>query len=133
LNIWSENNWSDFAKQFNKTVDFPFPGQVGVVFEFKKKDIRLGSDSDINKNLKIDHKIAAENINYLLIKPLPQDHQIMKLKEAISGIYLKELSDNGLSSNNALNNLNKGFELKAFKCPKTLQSGKINFILKNEN
>ena len=33
FNIWSEKYWSELGKQFNKSVDFPLPGQTGTIIE----------------------------------------------------------------------------------------------------
>lgn len=119
LNIWSDKNWSACAKLFTKSVDFPLPGQVGVIFEFQKRDIGIGAetDSELRNNL----KVAYENYKYIVSKPSSREDfiQMMKLNESAIGslgqvekaLYTDEGTD-----------VTKKFELKAFKCPKTLQS-----------
>ncbi len=107
----------------NKSAEFPLPGQVGVApLDGKKKQTQS------NKNNKqFDKKLALENLNYLLNKPLPQDNQIIKLKEAVGGIFYQNKMETSIEI--AANvSIKKSFELKAYKCPVSLQKDFENYF-----
>ena len=117
MNIWSENNWSEFGKQINKPQDFPLPGQVGVIRELKLKTEQ--------KLKKINQKpnLATENFNYLLNKPQSHENQIIKLREAAGGDFFeKKMEENNLNENKK----RPLFELKSYECPLSLKKGKLN-------
>lgn len=105
-NIWSESNWSQFGKQFNKYRRFPLPGQTGVT-----------SDNNINETDRIKEKITNkynfdllhENLNYILNEPLNQEIQAIKIKEASDSLKYKKNSIN-----------NPMIELKTHDCPLSL-------------
>jgi hypothetical protein len=118
FNIWSEKYWSELGKQFNKSIDFPLPGQTGTVLEMNHNNKIL---NDTNSNNTNTTNIVCENLNYLLNKPLAQENQINKLKEAVGSIYYQDKLESDLFSNEEKNALN--FEMKAYKCPKSLILG----------
>lgn len=119
FNIWSEKYWSELGKQFNKSIDFPLPGQTGTVLEMNHNNNKILNDSNNNTNTT---NIMCENLNYLLNKPLAQENQINKLKEAVGSIYYQDKLESDLfSSEEGINALN--FEMKAYKCPKSLILG----------
>jgi hypothetical protein len=124
LNIWSENNWTEFAKQFNKLVEFPLPGQVGVVCELKKESF---SDKKIKNSAqqKLLDKQFKENLRYILYKPLLQEKQAVKLQEAAQALAYEKIMENELFSAEESNFTisKKNFELKAYKCPVSLIKG----------
>lgn len=113
FNIWSEKYWSEIGKQFNKSQDFPLPGQIGTVVEL---------DQTNTTNKKTNLNIVNENLQYLFTKPLPQENQFIKLKEAASAIFYEEKMDTLFTSED-LNKLMPNFEMKAYQCPKSLVLG----------
>lgn len=121
LNIWSENNWSEFGRLFNKSVEFPLPGQIGVILEDSIKNSQNFNQATSNKSSASkqlnDKKQTLENLNYLLNKPLPQENHILKLREAAGGLFYQDKMEQ--SNENIYSNKNI-FALKAFKCPKSL-------------
>ncbi len=118
MNLWSENNWTEFAKQINKPVNFPFPGRIGI--EKEESPINKPVKQELNPNctlIKRDQdKIQEENLNFLLKKPLPQENQALKIREASSGYMLKETMENHLFNHKSKHL----FELRAHKCPVSL-------------
>ncbi len=128
FSIWSEKYWSEFGKQFNKSLDFPLPGQTGTVLEEDRAKCKKIKETNTNKV-----NIICENLNYLLTKPLAQENQLIKLKEAAGGMYYQDKMEQELFTSEDLNKLKPNFEMKAYKCPKSLMLG-ITFkftILKN--
>jgi hypothetical protein len=121
LNIWSENNWSEFAKQFNKPVEFPFPGQIGVVIVSKKKKLTQVVNQDpASATAETSSPSAKEdNINFLFHKTLPLENQAIKLREGANGLICKTQAENSLFNSKMKNS----FELKAYKCPLSLFKG----------
>ncbi|RNA13462.1 methylmalonic aciduria and homocystinuria type D mitochondrial [Brachionus plicatilis] len=125
VNIWSEQNWSELAKQINKTSDFPLPGQTGVfVEEQREKNLKLFKSSENNS-------VNKENLSYLLNRPLPIDNQANKLREACGAFYLKEKMENSLLNLDALGVKKNHFELKAVKCPLSLAKDFQNYFRSN--
>lgn len=126
LSIWAESNWSEFGRLLNKSAEFPLPGQVGVVpLDANKKHTQLNNKnlSESNENKLFDTKLALENLNYLLNKPLPQDNQIIKLREAAGGIFYQEKMENAENDS-----IKRSFELRAYKCPVSLQKDFENYF-----
>ncbi|CAF0837462.1 unnamed protein product [Brachionus calyciflorus] len=128
INLWSEQNWSELAKQINKTIDFPLPGQTGVLVDQTKKEI---------KNLKIFPQVnqdsqILDNLNFLLERPLPIENQAIKIREACGALYYKERMDNSLLNLDHLNLKKNYFELKAFKCPTSLIKDFQNYFRSNQ-
>lgn len=124
-NIWSENNWSEFSKQFNYFKLFPLPGQTGVTYEQNRQNL------DLDKNKKLEEnnnrlKIIQENLNYLLNKPLTQENQIVKLREAAGGLFY--LNKMGEDLTNPKSHAKPQFELKAYQCPKSLMNDFQNYF-----
>ena len=122
LNLWSENNWTEFAKQINKPANFPFPGQIGIekTAQNNNQDIKPARACPIKKS---QDKMKEENLSYLLKKPLPFDNQAIKVREASSGYMLQQTIENHLFNNNSKNL----FELKAHQCPASLFKGFLLF------
>lgn len=107
------------AKQFNKTVDFPLPGQTGVLLEGKKENkIKV-----LAQQPKQQEGVVQENLNFLFNKPLPIQNQAIKIQDACRAVYMKEKMEESLL------NLDKNlFELKAFKCPASLVQDFQNYF-----
>lgn len=125
LNIWSENNWTEFAKQFNKSTEFPFPGQIGIVVvepKGKKQPLRVTSEN------KILDKTKEENLNFLFNKSLNFENQAIKLREATTGFIFKSKLENNLFNGSTMK---QSFELKAHKCPTSLFKDFQNFFQLN--
>jgi len=120
LNIWSEKYWSELGKQFNRSQDFPLPGQIGTVLEIPKNQNNTNNSAD--SALIINQ--VCENLNYLFNKPLPQENQINKIKEAVGGFYYQDKMDNMFFSSENSNESIPCFELNAYACPKSLILGK---------
>jgi hypothetical protein len=121
-NIWSEINWSQFGKQFNNFKQFPLPGQTGVTL--LKNNKQIVNQKKSNKQSPANNQIFKENLNYLFNTPLPQEFQIVKLREAAGGMYFLDKIE---EANNQLNSKPKmdkpELELKAYPCPKSLMHG----------
>lgn len=127
IGVWSEQNWSELAKQFNKTADFPLPGQTGVIVEEHKKGLKKVL---IQKDQQKD-SLVQENLSFLLNRPLPIESQAIKLREACGAFYYKEKMENSLLNLDALNLKKSYFELKAFKCPVSLVKDFQNYFRLN--
>lgn len=65
--------------------------------------------------------LLDENIDFILKRPLSQDFQALKLKEAAGGLYYKSKIDNCLF--NLAVNKGMMFELNLLKCPVSLAKG----------
>ena len=118
MNIWSDSHWSELNKQFNKSVEFPLPGQVGVAWQSSQQP----QSQDLKeKKQPVRNGLQEENIEYLIQRPLSQEFQALKLKEAAGGLYYKSKIDSCL-----FNLANKGnmFELNFVKCPASLIKGR---------
>ncbi len=91
----------------------------------KKKHTKLNNknQSESDENKLFDRKLALENLNYILNKPLPQDNQILKLKEAAGGLFYQEKMEKNIE-----NSIKKSLELKAYKCPVSLQKDFENYF-----
>lgn len=114
-NVWSENNWSEFGKQFNKFKKFPLPGQTGVTGLTEKK---LKNFNDLNLESS-NGNLVCENLDYLLNQPLNQQSQVLKLNEATAGLVLSEKMEKNAHKSEPI------FELKAHDCPKSLLKGNL--------
>lgn len=117
LNIWSESNWSEFGKQFNKPVEFPLPGQTGVVI---KAEDKATTTSPLKSN-SVD-KAKEESLSFLFDIALPQENQASKLVEATKGFVMRKRMNNNLFNKSTTK---QAFELQVFKCPVSLFKGKI--------
>ena len=121
LNIWSENNWSEYAKQFKQSVQFPLPGKVGVLTEASRINLKMAENA--KQAGAADKKVVPESKHELelLFAPLPEENHILKLKEAgfASWYEDKMIADKNFKTN---------FELKAFKCPLSLVKGEFLFL-----
>ena len=125
MSIWSDQNWSEIAKQFNKPIEFPLPGRTGVLSLERESDKKIKLQQLTEAKLTGSAKsYLNENLDYLLNRPLPKENQINALKEAV---YYQNKMDNSLSNLEKLRSKNC-FELKAFSCPISLVEGKI-FLL----
>lgn len=106
-NLWSENNWSEFAKQFNKSIQFPLPGQIGFCTESKQLQ-QSSQQSQAQKSAKVN-----KNELDLLFSPLPEENHINMLREAgFASWYEEKLKED--------KSFRQNFELKAYKCPQSL-------------
>lgn len=124
LNIWSDQNWSEFGKQFNKSFEFPLPGRTGLI------EVESESESEKlpNKNLtkiisdKYISTIFEENIDYLLNRPTSQQSQVNRLQEALGAFYIqdKEMKNTTTLSIEEDSYMRKHLELKAYECPMSL-------------
>lgn len=122
MSIWSDQNWSEIAKQFNKSIEFPLPGRTGVLSLERESDKKIKLQQLTEAKLTGSAKsYLNENLDYLLNRPLPKENQINALKEAV---YYQNKMDNSLSNLEKLRSKNC-FELKAFSCPISLVEGKI--------
>lgn len=109
-NIWSENNWSVFGKQFNKYKHFPLPGQTGVFDkpEQAKTNTRI-INTESAQQAEQSQEILAENLNYLIYEPLEKEARVNSL------LSILERMENSREASSL-----PELELKAFDCPKTL-------------
>lgn len=112
--------WSEYGKQFNKSQDFPLPGQTGTVLEEDRSKCKKMKETKTKQA-----NIISENINYLFAKPLAQENQIIRLKEAAGGLYYQDKMMQELFTSEEMNKLKPNFEMKAYKCPKSLMLGKF--------
>jgi len=116
VNIWSENNWSQFAKQFNKSVEFPLPGQVGIAFQHKLLpqflETKLPASSEKLK-MKTDDKVVRD----LLTKPLPDEDHLSTLQQAID--YHQQFDEKEFSQEVGID-MKQALELNAYPCPRSL-------------
>lgn len=125
MSIWSDQNWSEIAKQFNKSIEFPLPGRTGLLSLERESDKKLKLEKLTGAKFSGSSKsFFSENLHYLLEEPLPKENQINTLKE--TSYYEKKME-------NSLSNLEKlrakdCFELKAFSCPISLVEGKFYFF-----
>lgn len=122
LNIWSENNWSEYAKQFKQSAQFPLPGKVGVILTNLKmaengKQANQATDNKQQQQVLPESKHELE----LLFAPLPEENHILKLKEAGFASWYEDKM-------NADKNFKTNFELKAFKCPLSLVKDFQNYF-----
>lgn len=111
----------------NKSAEFPLPGQVGIVaFGEKKKHQQPNNQNQTenSENKLFDRKLVVENLNFLLNQPLPQDNQILKLKEAAGGLFFQDKMEKSAENHT----LQKSLELKAYKCPISLQKDFENYF-----
>lgn len=119
-NIWSDSHWSELGKQFNKSAEFPLPGQTGIQQQHLKRS-PLSSFMPGGANLKEataankTSEQVSENLEYLMLKPLPQESQALKLKEAAGGLFYKGKMDNCL-----FNSVGVTFDLSVHQCPVSL-------------
>jgi hypothetical protein len=67
--------------------------------------------------------ITNDNLNYLLNKPLSQENQVNKIKEALGALYFQDKMDKGTLSIEEDAYMKKHLELKAYECPKSLVQG----------
>lgn len=67
---------------------------------------------------------VSENLEYLMLKPLPQESQALKLKEAAGGLFYKGKMDNCL-----FNSVGVTFDLSVHQCPVSLAKGSREFFL----
>lgn len=125
LSIWSESNWSEFAKQFNKSIQFPLPGQIGVITKSNNSNKQVENLIDINKTVQNKKSLSTEEIVQLLNKNILQESQFVKLREATEAIYYLDKMENLLSAQK--DSLLNKFEIKAYKCPKSLTRGWLLF------
>lgn len=111
VNVWSESNWSEFGKQFNKQIDFPLPGQTGVVVAKgeEKQTARSRSNSA--------DKAKEESLSFLFDIALPLENQANKLSEAAKGFVMRKRMNNNLFNKSTTK---QSFELQVFKCPVSL-------------
>jgi len=138
--VWSDQNWSEFGKQFSKSSEFPLPGRVGIIFQEsenekspKNTNLVQHQSKQVNYSQLIKEKyiesITNENLNYLLNKPLSQENQVNKLREALGALYFQDKMDRGSLSIEEDAYTKKHLELKAYECPKSLVQGLILFFL----
>lgn len=118
LNIWSDSHWSELSKQFNKSSEFPLPGQTGIARHSTQQPQQCAPKlAGQLKDLNLD-----ENLDFLIHKPFSHEFQALKLKEAAGGLFYKSKIDNSLFN---LPNSRKMFELNLVKCPVSLAKGKL--------
>jgi hypothetical protein len=115
LNIWSENNWSLYAKQFNKSADFPLPGCIGLALQTKMKvnETEYAAKSDECKK-----RATHLAVNELLSKPLPEEKKAEALRQAAH--YRDNYDKNGEYSTEPALDIKQALELEAFPCPRSL-------------
>ena len=119
MNIWSESHWSELNKQFNKSVEFPLPGQVGVAWQQTQQQPQ--PFQELKEKKPVRSGLLDENIEYLIQRPISQEFQALKLKEAAGGLYYKSKIDSCLFN---LANTSSMFELNCVKCPVSLIKGR---------
>lgn len=135
MNLWSESNWSELAKQFNKPSDFPLAGQIGVSLGQNNAIAAVScsvnslkpSLNNKSENQKSD-KTVAENLNFLLNNPLAIESQAIKLREAAGGLFYLEKMEKSMF-NPQQEAGRRLFELTVHKCPVSLVKG-IVFVHK---
>ena len=67
--------------------------------------------------------ITNENLNYLFNRPLSQENQVNKLREALGALYFQDKMNRGTLSIEEDAFMKKHLELKAYECPKSLLQG----------
>lgn len=111
-NIWSENNWTNYGKQFTSNKQFPLPGKTGITF-----DLNDLNKTNLPKNISKNIDKYCKNLEFLLYSPLNQEKQALKFKEAIEGLKMDNSTESDSENYKKFNPL---FELKAYSCPKSL-------------
>ena len=102
---------------------------------FKNTNLAQNHSKNINYSQLIKEKyvesITNDNLNYLLNKPLSQENQVNKIKEALGALYFQDKMDRGTLSIEEDVHMKKHLELKAYECPKSLVQGmRVLFFLK---
>ena len=137
LSIWSDQNWSEFGKQFNKSAEFPLPGRTGIIASSSSSsDAAVTSpeskpQSSSSKRLHVTELITKtyiesilnDNLYYLLSKPTAQEHQASKLKEALGAFYYQDKMQRATLSIEEDAQIRKRLELRAYNCPISLVQG----------
>ncbi len=101
LNLWSENNWTSYGKQFNKLKNFPLPGQIG------------SASLRIHEN---QHDIQQKKLKKIEVS-MPHQTQLNLIMQT----YFN--TTNQQSKKESIGDINKHLELKSYKCPLSLLKG----------
>lgn len=126
MSIWSENNWSQYAKQISKPLDFPLPGQVGIAFQKSSSPVPqidfISKEKSPRRSRRMresENQKKQEAVSELLHKPLPEQDQSITIKQAIDYQLLFEQE----YSQEVISDIKNSLELKGYPLPRSLQKG----------
>jgi len=126
--IWSESNWSSVAKQFNKTAEFPMPGQTGICTTHVENRLSLNSRGALpvedfkQKQTKLSEELKQFDLFY---RPLPSEKQVAVMSQVNN--LQKEMDEENFTIETK-NELNGIFDLKAQECPLSLVKDFQNYF-----